>query len=137
MAMPQMIGDVAETLKEHSGKAIKEIASTPVDIIKASFGDEVIPNPSAQRKQEIKAKDTAETEAIRRNLRAEVDAMRPKQEQPRIQQGEALAEQGKGNQNAAMNNLQGQPLSSSMTPKKKLEPLVVQQKRNNKLHGAG
>jgi hypothetical protein len=43
------------------------------------------------------------------------------------------AQKGQINQNAQVNN----QLSASMTPKKKPEPLVVQQKRNDRLHGAG
>ncbi|MGE5042053.1 MAG: hypothetical protein ACM3IJ_04065 [Candidatus Levyibacteriota bacterium] len=128
-----IFGDVVETLKENTGKAAKEIARAPIDIVKASF-EQPIPNPSAERQQQLKAEEQSKLAAVRSNLRAEVDAMKPRPEQPRVQQGAEMAERGQQNQMGKMNNT---PLSASQTPKKKLEPLVVQQKRNNKLHGAG
>lgn len=135
--MPQIgtiFGDVVETLKENTGKAAKEIARAPIDIVKASF-ESTIPNPTAERQQELKMEKESKLAAVRSNLRAEVEAMKPRPEQPRPQQGAEMAEKGQQNQMAKMNN--SSPLSASQTPKKKLEPLVVQQKRNNKLHGAG
>lgn len=130
-----VLGDIVETFKEQGTKAVKEIARTPVDIVKASF-EQPIPNPSEERQQQLKSEKDAKLAAVRSNLRAEVDAMRPRPEQPRAQQGAEMAERGQANQMGKMNNA-GAQLSASMTPKKKPEPLVVQQKRNNKLHGAG
>ncbi len=133
--MPQpgsVIGDVIETFKEQGGKAAKEIISAPVDIVKASF-KQPIPNPSAERQQQIKAEEKAKLAKVRSGLSVLQESSAPAQEDRRVQQGAEKAERGQSNQNAAMNN----QLSASMTVKKKPEPLVVQQKRQNKLHGAG
>lgn len=129
-----VLGDIIETFKEEGTKVVKEVARTPVDIVKASF-EQPIPNPSPERQQQLKVEKESKLAAVRSNLRAEVDALRPKPEQPRVQQGAEMAERGQANQMGKMNNAGA--LSASMTPKKKIEPLVVQQKRNNKLQGAG
>lgn len=126
-----IIGDILEVGREQGGKIVKEVASVPIDIVKASF-DQPIPNPTAERTQQIKAEDKARLAKIRSGLSVMQDSPPPQKEEARVQQGAETAERGQVNQNAARNQL-----SASMTPKKKPEPLVVQQKRNNKLHGAG
>lgn len=134
--MPQsgsVLGDVVETFKEHGGKAVKEIIKTPLDIVKASF-DQPIPNPSEERTQQIKDAEKAKLAKVRSGLAMESEMRTaPPQEQPRIQQGAEITEKGQVSNTAQMNN----QLSASMTPKKKPEPLVVQQTRKNKLQGAG
>lgn len=137
--MPQpgtIIGDIAETFKEEGKKIVKEIASAPVDIVKASF-EHSIPNPSQERTQQLKEEEKAKLAEVRSGLAMQAElASTP---QPQAERGETKAEKGQTNQNAKMNDLQGQPtgLAANIKPKKKMEPLVVQQKRNNKLHGAG
>ncbi len=131
-----VLGDIIETFKEEGTKVAKEVAHAPIDIVKASF-EQPISNPTPERQQQLKVEKESKLAAVRSNLRAEVDAMKPKPEQPRVLQGAEIAERGQSNQMGKMNNQGGAQLSASMTPKKKPEPLVVQQKRNNKLHGAG
>ncbi len=139
--MPQpgtILGDIVEQVREQGGKAIKEIASAPVDIVKASF-EQPIPNPTEEREQQLKAKDEADLKAARARQHQIVGDMKPRrqpQEDRRIQQGAEKAERGQTNQMAQMNN-QGQPLSASQTTKKKMEPPVLTQKRKDRLHGAG
>lgn len=130
-----VLGDIIETFREEGTKAAKEVARAPIDIVKASF-EQPISNPSPERQQQLKVEKESKLAAVRSNLRAEVDAMKPRPEQPRVQQGAEMAEKGQANQMGKMNN-SGSALSASMTPKKKIEPLVVQQKRSTKLQGAG
>lgn len=130
-----VIGEMGEQTKKGAKEVVTEIAKTPVNLLGdlAPFNS----HEYSEKKQKHEAKKAQNLAAIRSNLRAEVAAMKPAVEQPRVQQGAEMAERGQTNQQARMNNAGGQPLSASMTPKKKIEPLVVQQKRNNKLHGAG
>ncbi len=137
--MPQpgtILGDLVETVKEQGGKAVKEIASAPIDIVKASF-EQPIPNPTAERKQELEAKRKAELAKVRSGI-AVLNESKPQQkEDRRIQQGAEKAERGQTNQAAQMNN-QGQPLSANQTTKKKMEPPVLTQKRKDRAPaGAG
>lgn len=136
--MPQkgtIIGDIVETFKEEGTKVVKEIVTAPVDIVKASF-EHSIPNPSQERTQQLKAEEAAKLAEVRSGLAMQAELSSPP---PEVERGETQAEKGQTNQNAKMNDLQGQPtgLAANIKPKKKMEPLVVQQKRNNKLHGAG
>ncbi len=127
--MPQpgsVLGDTFEQLKETGKKVSKEVFKAPVDIVKASF-EQPIPNPSAERSAQIKAEDNAKLAKVRSGLSVMQESPPPPPQDLRIQQGAEKAEKGQ----------QDTQLSASMTPKKKPEPLVVQQKRNNKLHGAG
>lgn len=134
--MPQpgtVLGDILETAREQGGKIVKEVVSAPIDIVRESF-DQPIPNPSAERQQQVKAEDKAKLAKIRSGLSMEQE-MRTAPPEQKVQQGAEMAERGQTNQNAQMNN-QGQPLSSSMTPKKQMQPLVLQQKRKDRLQGA-
>lgn len=136
--MPQpgtIIGDVFEQVREHGKKVVKEVAKAPFDIVKASF-EQPISNPSAERTAQMKADDKAKLAKVRSKLEDQIQTAPKQQEDRRIFQGAEKVERGMANQNAQMNN-SGQQLSASQTPKKKPEPLVVQQKRQNKLHGAG
>lgn len=140
--MPQpgsVLGDVLETVKHEAGNVAKEVGGGVVKSINILEGlDPVNPGEVAEKSKMFKEKDKAELAAKRRSLHQEVEAMRtaPRpQEQP--QQGAQIAEKAQSNQMANMNNQSASQLSAGITPKKKLEPLVVQQKRNNKLHGAG
>jgi hypothetical protein len=127
-----VFGDVLEQFKEQ-GKAIgKEVVKMPVDIVKASF-EQPIPLPTQERTQQLKAEEKARLAKVRSGIAMEQEFKSPPPEEKRIQQGATTTEKGQINQNAQVNN----QLSASMTPKKKPEPLVVQQKRNDRLHGAG
>ena len=141
--MPQpgtIFGDIVETVKEHGGKAVKEIASAPLDIVKESF-EQPIPNPDAERQQELKAKDEADLKAARARQHQIAQDMKPRQqpqEDRRIQQGAENAERGQTNQMAQMNNQGSQQLSASMTPKKPMQQApAVEGKRKDRLRGAG
>lgn len=133
-----VLGGVLETFKEEGKKIGKEVASeiikTPVNILEGidPTTNEEVKAKSMQNEQEKKAK----LSKIRSELGAQLQTAPKQHEDRRIFQGAETAERGMANQNAAMNS-GGQQLSANVTPKKKPEPLVVQQKRNNKLQGAG
>lgn len=139
--MPQpgsILGDTIEQFKDQGGKAakevVKEIAQTPLNILEgvAPTTPEKVQAKSIEFKQEKQAK----LAKIRSELGSQIQTSPRQKEDRRIFQGAETAERGMANSNANMNS-GGQALSANMTPKKKPEPLVVQQKRNNKLHGAG
>lgn len=131
-------GAIFETFKEEGKKVAKEviteIAKTPVNILEglAPVNPQEVQAKSMEFKQEKKAK----LAKIRSELGSQIQTVPRQQEDKRIFQGAEKVERGQTNQNAQMNQ-GGQPLSANMKPQKKMEPLAVQQKRNNKLHGAG
>lgn len=133
-----VLGGVLETFKEEGKKIGKEVATeivkTPVNILEglAPTTPEKVQAESMQFKQEKKAK----LAKIRSELGSQIQTAPKQQEDRRLFQGAATAERGQVNANAQMNNAGGQ-LSANQKPQKKMEPLAVQQKRNNKLHGAG
>lgn len=134
--MPQpgtILGDTFEQLKDAGKKIVKEVVTSPVDIVLESF-EQPIPNPTKERAQQLEAERKAKLAKVRSGLSVLQETPSKPQEDRRIEQGATITEKGQTNKNAQMNN---QQLSANMTPKKKPEPLVVQQKRNNKLHGAG
>lgn len=138
--MPQpgsVIGDVFESVKEQGGKIVKEVAKETVKSINILEGlDPVNPQEVAEKSKMYKEQDKAKYAQIKSRLHQEVEAIRiPSRPEP--QKGVEMAEKGQQNQMANLNNQSTSQLSAGTTPKKKLEPLVVQQKRNNKLHGAG
>lgn len=140
--MPQkgtVIGDVIGSFQDEGIKVVKETAKQLVSSINILESlDPINPTEVTQKSKEYKAQDEAKLAAARKRLHQEVIHMAPPaSEQPKPQQGAEMAEQGQVNQNAQMNNLQGQSSKIYVAPKKKMEPLVVQQKRNNKLQGAG
>lgn len=132
-----VIGGIFETFKDEGKKVVKEVVSevakTPLNILEGLAP--VTPTEVDQKSQEYKMKDKAKLAKIRGGL--SMESAPKQQEDRRIFQGAETAERGMVNANASMNNSGGQPLSANVTPKKKPEPLAVQQKRNNKLHGAG
>ncbi len=139
--MPQkgtVLGDFVSELGEQGKKVLKETATeivkTPLNILEGLAP--VNPPEVAQKSQEYKARDQAKLAKIRSGLAMQQEMAAPP-EQPKPQQGAEMAERGQTNQNAQMNNLQGQSSGIYVPPKKKMEPLAVQQKRSNKLHGAG
>ncbi len=139
--MPQkgtVLGDFVSELGEQGKKIAKEtvseIAKTPINILEGLAP--INPPEVAQKTQEYKMKDQAKLAKIRSGLAMQQEMPAP-QEQPRTQQGAESAERGQANSNTQMNNLQGQSSKIYVAPKKKMEPLAVQQKRSNKLHGAG
>lgn len=140
--MPQkgtVIGDVIGSFQDEGIKVIKETGKQLVSSINILESlDPVNPAEVKQKSQEYKAKDEAKLAAARKRLHQEVIHMSPPPpEQPKPQQGAEAAEQGQVNQNAQMNNLQGQSSKMYVPPKKKMQPLVVQQKMKDKLQGAG
>lgn len=140
--MPQkgtVIGDVIGSFQEEGVKVFKETGKQLISSINILENlDPVNPTEVKQKSKEYKASDEAKLAAARKRLHEEVIHMAPPPaEKPKVQQGAEMAEQGQVNTNAQMNNLQGQSSKMYVPPKKKMEPLVVQQKRNNKLHGAG
>ncbi len=139
--MPQkgtIIGDVLETFRDEGKKIAKEtvteIVKAPLNILEGLAP--VNPPEVAQKTQEYKMKDQAKLAKVRSGLAMQQEMAAPP-EAPKAQQGAEMAERGQANSNAQMNNLQGQPSGIYVPPKKKMEPLAVQQKRSNKLHGAG
>lgn len=139
--MPQkgtVIGDVIGAFQEEGLKIVKETATeivkTPINILEGLAP--INPPEIAQKSQEYKMKDQAKLAKIRSGIAMQQEMAAPP-ESPKAQQGAEMAERGQANQNAQMNNLQGQPSGIYVAPKKKMEPLAVQQKRSNKLHGAG
>lgn len=141
--MPQkgtILGDTIEVFKEQGAKGAKEIgieiAKTvaPINLLEGLAP--VNPPEVAQKTQEYKAKDAAKLAKIRSGLAMQQEMAAPPQP-PKAQQGAEMAERGQVNQAGQMNNLQGQSSKIYVPPKKKMEPLAVQQKRSNKLHGAG
>lgn len=130
-----IIGSIAETFKDEGVKAVKEVAGGLVKSINILEGlDPVNPSEVAQKSQQYKAEEKAKLAKVRSGLAVMQESRPQPQEDRRIQQGAETAERGQVNQNAQMNN---QQLSANMKPQKKMEPLAVQQKRQNKLHGAG
>ncbi|MBP6913364.1 MAG: hypothetical protein KBC00_02015 [Candidatus Levybacteria bacterium] len=127
-----VFGDVLEQFYEQGEKIGKEVIKAPVDIVKASF-EQPIPLPTQERTQQLKAEEKAKLAKVRSGIAMEQEFKSTQPEEKRVEQGATITEKGKPNQQAQINN----QLSANMTPKKKPEPLVVQQKRNNKLHGAG
>lgn len=139
--MPQpgsILGDTIEQFKDQGGKAakevVKEIVKTPVNILEGLA--RTTPEKVQQEREKDKQVKQIGLSKIRSELGSQIQTVPRQKEDRRIFQGAETAERGMANQNAAMNS-GGQQLSANMTPKKKPEPLVVQQKRNNKLHGAG
>lgn len=140
--MPQrgtVVGDVIGSFKDEGLKAVKETGKQLISSINILEDlDPVNPAEVKQKSQEYKLDDQAKLAAARKRLHEEVSHMMPPSpEAPKVQQGAEIAEKGQVNQNAQMNNLQGQSSKIYVAPKKKMEPLVVQQKRQNKLQGAG
>lgn len=133
-----VLGGVIETFKEEGKKVAKEVATeivkTPVNILEGLAP--VNPQEVQAKSMEFKQEKQAKLAKIRSELGSQIQTAPKQKEDRRIFQGAETAERGMINTNASMNS-GGQQLSASMTPKKKPEPLVVQQKRNNKLHGAG
>lgn len=129
-----IIGDVIETFKDEGGKVLRETGKqlvSPLNILEGL--DPVNPAEVAEKSKQYKMEEKAKLAKVRSGLAVMQETPTRPQEDRRIQQGAETAERGQTNQNAAMNN----QLSASMTPKKKPEPLVVQQKRKDKLQGAG
>lgn len=140
--MPQIgsiIGDTFEQIREQGGKVAKEVvtevAKTPVNILEGL--NPVNPAEVQEKSMKYKQEKDAKLASARSRLHQEVEAMKPRPqptEEQRIQQGAEMAEKGQTNQAGQMNN----QLSSSMTPKKKMEPLALTQKRKDKAPaGAG
>lgn len=135
-------GDVLEMITDQGGKAIKETGKqlvSPLNILEGL--DPINPAEVAEKSKMFKEKEKQEVAQVRSRLHQEIQAIKiGPQEDRRIQTGEEQAEKGKTNQALTMNNVNPngpQPLSANMTPKKKAVPLVVQQKRKDKLQGAG
>lgn len=132
-----VIGDILETFKSEGTKALKETGSQLAGSFNILEGlDPVNSSEVAAKSKQYKAEEKAKLAKIRSGLAMMQETAPRPQEDRRIETGAAQAERGAQNQNAQMNN-PGQQLSANMKPQKKIEPLVVQQKRNNKLHGAG
>lgn len=130
-----VLGGVLETFKEEGKKIVKETGKQLAGSVNILEGlDPINPSEVAQKSEQYEAEKKAKLAKIRSGL-SMMEESRPRpQEDRRIDQGASLAEKNQSNQNAQMNS---QQLSASQTPKKKVEPLVVQQKRQNKLQGAG
>ncbi len=128
-------GALFETLKEEGGKVVKEVVKETAKSVNLL---ESLPPTTPEKVQQESMKYKQEKQIglskIRSELGSQIQTAPKKQEDRRIFQGAEKAERGQVNQNAQMNN---QQLSANMKPQKKMEPLAVQQKRNNKLHGAG
>lgn len=132
--MPQkgtVIGDILGEFGEQGKKVVKEVATeivkTPINILEGI--DPVNTAEVAQKTQQYKAEEKSKLAKVRSGL----EAIRTVPPPERVSQGAEMAEQAKTNQAAQQNN----QLSASMTQKKKMQPLVLQQKRKDKLHGAG
>lgn len=133
-----VLGGVLETFKEEGKKALKETGKQLVGSVNILEGlDPINPSEVTDKSKQYEAEKKAKLAKVRSGLSMMEEGKPKPQEDRRIQEGAEKAERAQTNQNAQMNNPGGQPLSASQTPKKKIEPLVVQQKRQNKLHGAG
>lgn len=133
-----VLGGVLESFKEEGKKIVKETGKQLVGSVNILEGlDPVNPSDVADKSKHYEAEKKAKLVNVRSGLSMMEEFKGKPQEDRRIEQGAEQAERGQTNQNAQMNNPGGQPLSASQTPKKQMEPLVVQQKRQNKLHGAG
>lgn len=140
--MPQkgtVLGDVIGAFQEEGLKIAKE---TGTELIKTAAPINILeglapinPPEIAQKSQEYKAKDAAKLAKIRSGLAMQQEMPAPPEQ--KVTQGAEMAERGQVNQTGQLNNLQGQSSKIYVAPKKKMEPLAVQQKRSNKLHGAG
>lgn len=136
--MPQIgsvIGDLIETGREQGGNIVKEVVSETAKSFNILEG---IAPVDPVKVEQMQAKEASVKKSKLSALHQEVQSMKAGPPQPteeqRIQQGAEMAEKGQANQAGQMNN----QLSSSMTPKKKMEPLALTQKRKDKAPaGAG
>jgi hypothetical protein len=133
-----VLGGVLEAFKEEGKKIVKETGKQLAGSVNILEGlDPINPSEVADKSKQYEAEKKAKLAKVRSGLSMMEEFKGKPQEDRRIEQGTEKVEKSQINQNAQMNNPGGQQLSASQTPKKKIEPLVVQQKRNNKLHGAG
>jgi len=89
-----ILGDVLEQGGEHLKKGLKEIASAPVDIVKASF-EQPIPNPSAERAAQIKSEEKAKLAKVRSGLAIEQEIRTAPPEQTASSTGSTTCGTGK------------------------------------------
>lgn len=133
-----VLGGVLETFKEEGKKVgkevVTEIAKTPVNILEGLAP--TTPEKVQAETMQYKQKKQVDLAKVRSKIEDQIQTAPKQKEDRRLFQGAAVAERGQVNQSAQMNNAGGQ-LSANQKPQKKMVPLAVQQKRQNKLHGAG